>query len=385
MNIVYAMGIGFLLDCMLGDPHNLPHPIRWIGRLIAFLDRQLHLRWMQAEKENRETEAASCGRKINSGVQIFCGILLVAFLLAATGGIVFAIRYFVYQLPSIAGIVTDGILFYYCIAPRSLYTESMAVYEALPEAESHGEAAAGTIRLPADSCPSGSCQETLLQEARRRLSMIVGRDTEALPKDGIIRAAVETVAENTSDGVTAPMLYMALGGPVLCFLYKAVNTMDSMVGYHNESYEYFGKAAARMDDVWNYIPSRLSAYAMAAGAFLLGLVKKLEETDASPDQKTALLDGMDWKRGLRIYKRDRKKHKSPNSAQTESMCAGVLGVRLAGDASYFGKTVHKPYIGDAVRGIEKEDIRRAGYLMYAAAGITLLLLMELRLLWYVLL
>ena len=325
MNLVYAMGIGFLLDCIFGDPHSAPHPVRLIGRLIAALEKKLRKEW-------KEGEARKTAR------ELFAGSMLVLLVIGIVGGVTFGIRFAAYRISALFGIAADGILFYYCIAPRSLYQESMAVYEALPEQENDG-----------------------LSEARRRLSMIVGRDTEVLSREGIIKATVETVAENTSDGVTAPMMYMALGGPVLCFCYKAVNTMDSMLGYHNDAYEYFGKAAARTDDIWNYVPSRLTAYAMLLGAFLTG---------------------MDFRDGIRIYKRDRRNHKSPNSAQTESVCAGVLGVRLAGDASYFGKIVRKPLIGDAVRQIEREDIRRANHLMYAAAVIVLLAAMELRILWY---
>ena len=308
MNIVYAMGIGFLLDCVLGDPHALPHPVRWIGSLISLLDGQLHLK-----------------RGFSRKIQFFCGALLVFAVLAATGAAAFGVRYMAYRLHGMAGIAADSILFYYCIAPHSLYRESMAVRTALQE----------TGRL---------------QEARQKLSMIVGRDTEKLTQEGIIKAAVETVAENTSDGVTAPMLYMALGGPVLCFLYRAVNTMDSMVGYKNERYLYFGRAAAKLDDLVNYIPARVSAWLMICGAFLLG--KEFSGSGA-----------------IRIYWRDRRKHASPNSAHTESVCAGALGVRLAGDGRYFGKLVRKPFIGDGLREVECEDIRRANGLMGAAGWI----------------
>lgn len=352
MNLVYAMGIGFLLDCIFGDPHSAPHPVRLIGRLIAALEKK----W---RRERREGEAQKTTR------ELFAGSMLVLLVIAIVGGVTFGIRFAAYRVSVLSGIAADGILFYYCIAPRSLYEESMAVYEALPEnqednirkekrAEKEPESGGASER-------SRLSENDGLLEARRRLSMIVGRDTENLSREGIIKAAVETVAENTSDGVAAPMMYMALGGPVLCFCYKAVNTMDSMLGYHNDTYEYFGRAAARMDDIWNYVPSRLTAYAMLLGA---------------------LLTGMDYKGGLKVYQRDRKNHKSPNSAQTESVCAGALGVQLAGDASYFGKVVRKPLIGDAVRKIEREDVRRANQLMYAAAVIVLLAAMELRILWH---
>ena len=178
--------------------------------------------------------------------------------------------------------------------------------------------------------------------------MIVGRDTACLDEEGVAKAAIETVAENTCDGVIAPMLFLAAGGPVLGFFYKAVNTMDSMIGYHNEKYLYFGKVAARLDDVLNFIPARISAILMIIASFLAG-------------------KPFCSKNALKIYKRDRRKHASPNSAQTEAVCAGALGIRLAGDASYFGKIVKKPYIGEARRRAEYEDIRRANHLMYLTA------------------
>ena len=173
--------------------------------------------------------------------------------------------------------------------------------------------------------------------------MIVGRDTENLTAEGVTKAAVETVAENTSDGVTAPLLFLLIGGAPLGFLYKAVNTMDSMLGYKNEKYLYFGRIPAKMDDVFNYIPARLTAWFMVAAAFLTG---------------------MDGKNAWKIYLRDKRKHASPNSAQSEAVCAGALDVQLAGDAVYFGKVYKKDYIGNAIRKIEPEDILRAGKLMY---------------------
>ena len=178
--------------------------------------------------------------------------------------------------------------------------------------------------------------------------MIVGRDTSVLDEEGVTKAAIETVAENTSDGVIAPMLYTALGGPILGFFYKAVNTMDSMVGYKNEKYLYFGRAAAKLDDLVNYLPSRISAYLMICAAFTGG-------------------KGYSGRQAYKIYKRDNRKHASPNSAQTESVCAGALGIRLAGNASYFGKMVKKPFIGDSLRSVEYEDIKRVNKLMYLTA------------------
>ena len=188
--------------------------------------------------------------------------------------------------------------------------------------------------------------------ARYAVSMIVGRDTNVLDEAGVARAAVETVAESTSDGVIAPMLYTALGGPVLGMIYKAVNTMDSMVGYKNDKYLYLGRAAAKLDDVLNFIPSRLCAWIMIFAAYL--------------PSKGHEFDG---KNAKKIFLRDRFNHASPNSAQTESVCAGALRVRLAGDAWYFGKLVKKKYIGDDLRPVEPEDIRRANRLLYRTSWI----------------
>ena len=184
--------------------------------------------------------------------------------------------------------------------------------------------------------------------------MIVGRDTAPLDEAGVARAAVETVAENTSDGIIAPMVFLALFGPAGGYCYKAVNTMDSMLGYHNEAYERFGRTAARLDDLVNLIPARLTGllFCLAAG----------------------ILPGFSGRRALRIFLRDRRKHASPNSAHGEAACAGALGVRLAGDAVYFGALVRKPTLGDGTRPVEAEDILRATRLMYAAQLLTLALL-----------
>ena len=214
---------------------------------------------------------------------------------------------------------------YQILATKCLKVESMKVYHCL--------------------------KDKTLPEARKAVSMIVGRDTVCLDERGVVKAAIETVAENTSDGVIAPMLYTALGGPVLGFIYKAVNTMDSMIGYKNDKYLYFGRAAAKLDDVVNFLPARISAYLMITASFIGGRC-------------------FSGKRAYYIYKRDNKNHASPNSAQTESVCAGALGIQLAGDTSYFGKIVKKPYIGDGVRAVEYEDIRRVNHLMYLTAWIS---------------
>lgn len=303
-----AFVCGFVLDLLLGDPHSLPHPIRLIGAWIAGLEKKLLKPQMRDQKK-----------------EFYKGILLVVLVLLCTGLVSAFVLSGAYWLHPVAGIVIESVMTYQILATKCLKDESMKVYQSL--------------------------NEQGIEAGRVAVSMIVGRDTNVLDETGIVKAAVETVAENTSDGVIAPMLYTALGGPILGFVYKAVNTMDSMVGYKNDKYLYFGRAAAKLDDVVNFIPARISAYLMIAAAYIGG-------------------KSFDGQHAYRIYKRDRRNHASPNSAQTESVCAGALGIRLAGDASYFGKVVKKPYIGDALREVEREDIVRVNRLMYVTAVIS---------------
>ena len=302
-----AFLLGFLSDLLFGDPYWLPHPIRLIGSLIAKLDYNLRAKEQDTKKLLRK------------------GIVLVIAVLASTLAVSVLILFTAYRIHLFAGIVIETIVTYQILATKCLKVESMKVYRCL--------------------------KEHRLEDARNAVSMIVGRDTACLDEEGVAKAAIETVAENTSDGVIAPMLYTALGGPVLGFLYKAVNTMDSMLGYKNEKYLYFGRTAAKLDDVMNYLPSRISAYLMIGASFFGGKC-------------------FSARRAYQIYKRDNQKHASPNAAQTESVCAGALGIRLAGDASYFGKVVSKPYIGDSLRKVEFEDIRHVNCLMYLTAWIS---------------
>ena len=313
-----AFFLGFLLDLLLGDPYWLPHPIRLIGNLIAALDRKLLGNPEESERNDHREFLKEFHR----------GIVLVALVLLSVTLVTAALLLGGYALHPYIGLVLETIMTYQILAAKCLKVESMKVYACLKRGD-----------LPA---------------ARKAVSMIVGRDTDVLDETGVARAAIETVAENTSDGVIAPMLYLALGGPVLGFFYKAVNTMDSMVGYKNDRYLYFGRAAAKLDDVVNFFPARISAYLMILSAFVGG-------------------SAYDGKRAFQIHRRDRRNHASPNSAQTESACAGALGIRLAGDASYFGKVVKKPYIGDAVRKVEFEDIKRINHLMYLTAWLCELL------------
>ena len=310
---VAAFFLGFILDLLLGDPHFIYHPVRIIGNLIAFVEKRLN-----------RTDYSDNRRRNN-------GRILVFVVIASTEIVTAGILIIAYLINIYAGIVVEAIMTYQILAIKSLKDESMKVYYALKTED--------------------------LQASRQAVSMIVGRDTMELTQEGVAKAAVETVAENTSDGIIAPMIYTAIGGPVLGYVYKSINTMDSMVGYKNDRYMNFGRAAAKLDDTVNYIPARVSAVIMIAAAGILSVFSK------KYDAKTA----------ARIFKRDRYNHASPNSAQTEAVCAGALGLRLAGDASYFGKVVKKPYIGDEIRKIEKEDIVRANKLLYVSAFICELL------------
>lgn len=303
---ILAFFSGFLLDLLLGDPYWLPHPIRLIGSLISGLEKKL--RNGKAERNSRN--------------ELKDGALLVFSVLTITVCVTAILIFAAYHIHPYFGVLTETIMTYQILATKCLKVESMKVCHCL--------------------------QTEGLEAARKAVSMIVGRDTSVLDEEGVAKAAIETVAENTSDGVIAPMLYTALGGPIAGFFYKAVNTMDSMVGYKNEKYLYFGRAAARLDDLVNYIPSRISAWLMICAAFMGG-------------------KSYSGRQAYKIYKRDNRKHASPNSAQTESVCAGALGIRLAGDACYFGKTVKKPFIGDACRSVEYEDIKRVNKLMYITA------------------
>ena len=300
---------GFLLDFIFGDPVWLYHPVRVIGNFISF-----------GEKTLRKIFRKTPGGELAAGAVLWFLTAGLSFLIP------FAVLAGAQMLHPVLRFLIESFWCYQILAARCLVNESGKVYDRLKENDLPG--------------------------ARKAVSMIVGRDTENLTVEGVTKAAVETVAENTSDGVTAPLLFLILGGVPLGFLYKAVNTMDSMLGYKNEKYLYFGRFPARMDDVFNYIPSRITALLMIAAAFLTG---------------------MDGKNAWKIYLRDRRKHASPNAAQTEAVCAGALRVRLAGDAVYFGRLYKKEYLGDSLRPIEAEDIRRAGRLMYVTAVLMLII------------
>lgn len=314
MYLTCAVFAGFVLDWILGDPKWLPHPICAVGRLISLAEKLLRRLFPPTP---RALTAAGVFLWL-----IVCGVSFAApfFLLRWLRDVNFWL-----------GFVVEALLCWTLFARRSLADAGVHVYSALDES---------------------------LDAGRRAVAMYVGRDTAALDKEGVIKAAVETVAENTTDGVVSPLIFMLIGGAPLGFLYKAVNTLDSMVGYHNDKYEYLGKFSARMDDICNFLPARLTAACMIAGAGMLHL---------------------DNRNALRIYRRDRSAHKSPNAGQTESVCAGALHVQLGGDASYFGKTVKKAAFGDPDRTINRGDILRSIDLMTTASVLALVLCAVIRL------
>lgn len=307
--------VGFLLDFLFGDPYWLWHPVRFIGKLITWTEKFLRKVFRIREEKEEDKQKKR-----------FAGFLLVIIVIAVSMFIQWGLLLLAGRIHKYCQIALECFWCYQFLAMKSLRTESMKVYQALEKDD--------------------------IEAARYAVSMIVGRDTKELDKKGITKAAVETVAENTSDGVIAPLLFMLCFGVQGGLFYKAVNTMDSMVGYRNDTYQYLGTAAAKLDDILNYIPARVSAILMLIAAFFQGL---------------------DYQNGIKIFCRDRYNHKSPNSAQTEAVCAGVLNVELAGNAWYFGKLCEKPTIGDNNREIEPKDICRVNQLMYETSLLTLLL------------
>jgi len=298
-----ALICGFFLDLIIGDPHWLYHPVQGIGKLISVLEKILRRSFPKSKRG-----------------ELVAGGILVALVVGITVALPLLLLILIFHWNVYVGIGVESIMCAQLLATKSLKDESMKVHDALLQGD--------------------------LEGGRTAVSMIVGRDTKNLMEEGIVKATVETVAENTSDGSIAPMLYMIIGGPVVGFFYKAVNTMDSMVGYKNDKYIYFGRAAAKLDDILNYIPARLSAYLM----ILASAIRNYHPCNA-------------WK----IYHRDRYNHSSPNSAHTEAVVAGALDIQLAGDAFYFGVLYHKKTIGDPIRPVEVEDIKRANELLYITA------------------
>ena len=302
---IAALIAGFILDLLLGDPEWLYHPVRLIGGLISRLEKRLRARG---------------GNLRRSAVILTAATVLVT--MAVTAGVL-ALLQLLGRVPLFMGM---ALLDWMGIAVTCMAKEARGVGKAL---------------------------EKGLPEARKQVARIVGRDTQNLSGEEIIKAAVETVAENTTDGVISPLFWALLGGPVLLWGFKAANTLDSMVGYMDEKYRDIGWSSAKLDDILNYIPARLTALLMILAAFLTG---------------------MDGKNAFRIVRRDHANHKSPNCAWSEAAAAGALHIQLGGTHEYFGKPVEKPTIGDADRPAEREDIRRANRLLYVTSGLMMLII-----------
>ncbi len=305
--IIPAAVLGFILDLILGDPRWLYHPVRVIGNMISFFEKVLR----------------AVFPKNKTGERI-AGFFLVVLVTGITTAVTWTVLHFLYRWNFWAGFALETFWCWQLLAAKSLKAESMRVYDAVKSGD--------------------------VEQARKAVSMIVGRDTQSLSMEGVTKAAVETVAENSSDGVIAPLFFMMIGGAAGAYFYKSINTMDSMVGYVDGRFRYFGTFAAKLDDAVNFIPARLAGLLMIAASFLLGF---------------------DGKNAHKIFWRDRKNHASPNSAYTESVMAGALDVQLAGDAWYFGVLHKKMTIGDPIRPVEAEDIPRSNRLLYGTAVLSL--------------
>lgn len=302
---IAALIAGFILDLLLGDPEWLYHPVRLIGGLISRLEKRLRARG---------------GNLRRSAVILTVTTVLVT--MVVTAGILVLLQ-LLGRIPLFIGM---ALLDWMGIAVTCMAKEARGVGKAL---------------------------EKGLPEARKQVARIVGRDTQNLSGEEIIKATVETVAENTTDGVISPLFWALLGGPVLLWGFKAANTLDSMVGYMDEKYRDIGWSSAKLDDILNYIPARLTALLMILAAFLTG---------------------MDGRNAFRIVRRDHANHKSPNCAWSEAAAAGAMHIQLGGTHEYFGKPVEKPTIGDADRPAEREDIRRANRLLYVTSGLMMLII-----------
>ena len=316
---IAAMAAGFALDAAIGDPHDWPHPVRLVGLQIE-LEEKLIDRYLLPAAD----QAGDDWPLDKAQTEQLAGAALAADVALLSPLVVWLLLKACRRVHPALAFAAETVLCYQLVAARSLRDESMKVHDALAGGD--------------------------LEKAREAVSMIVGRDTDQLDEEGVARAAVETIAENTSDGVVAPLLFMGAGGAPAAMAYKAVNTLDSMVGYKNDRYINVGRAAAKLDDVVNFIPARISGALMCAAA---------------------ALTGDDAKRAWKVFKRDRLNHSSPNSAHTEAACAGALGIQLGGGNYYFGNYVEKPTIGDDTRPVEAADIPRANKLMYATAALGL--------------
>lgn len=306
--LIILIWLAFLLDCIVGDPYWFPHPVRFIGKYINLFNKFIFMK----ERDGKI-------------LKFVWGPLLTVTTVIITYLITKGFLDLSYYLDKNIYYVVTVLIIWTTIAPCCLSKEGYKVYKPLKS---------GKIEI-----------------ARKRLSFLVSRDTKNLNQDSIARATVETILENLSDGVIAPLFYCLIGGAPLAMAYKAINTLDSMVGYRNEKFENLGFFSAKTDDFFNLVPARLSGVLLIISAFICGY---------------------DFKGALKVFKRDRLNHKSPNSAHPEAAGAGALGIRLGGPNYYFGKVVNKPYIGDEKRTIESIDILRSIKLIYASTIIMLL-------------
>lgn len=320
MKLIYAMILGFIIDLILGDPHGLIHPVQIIGWCIDKLKKGMqHMiygcSWQKVKEKQLERKKTA---------ELLCGYLLTFVIVVGTFCVITGILYVAECIHPGLRFALETFFIYQILATKSLKKESMKVYHKLKEGDLPG--------------------------ARIEISYLVGRDTQELDESEVAKADVETIAENTADGIIAPMFFIALGGAPLGFAYKAVNTLDSMVAYRNDELIHIGHASAKLDDICNFIPARLAAVMMILASVILRF---------------------DVKGAVKIFRRDRFAHLSPNSAQTEAVAAGALNIQLGGTHSYFGKPVEKPTIGDDIRPVEYEDIRRTNQLLYVSAFLTL--------------
>lgn len=306
MNLL-SIYTGYILDLIIGDPYSFPHPVRFIGKLINFVEKQI-----------RKITKSDKGLKI-------AGFILWFIVVGVTLGSTFIVIQ-LFKFNKIAYFLVNSILIYTTLATKCLKDESVKIYKVLKTGD--------------------------IEKSRIQLSYIVGRDTTNLSEKEIVRATVETVAENTVDGIIAPLFYGFIGGAPLAMAYKAINTLDSTVGYKNEKYYYLGYASAKIDDIANYIPARIGVILLSLGSLFVGF---------------------NFKDALKIGIRDRKNHKSPNCAFPEGAVAGALGIQLGGTNIYFGKAVYKPTIGDKKREIEIEDIVRTNKIMYSSSIISVII------------
>ncbi|WP_315898252.1 adenosylcobinamide-phosphate synthase CbiB [Berryella wangjianweii] len=308
-----AVMLAVAADLLLGDPRWLPHPVRWVGAVA-----------LRAESLLRRSVLRAAGPR----GQFAAGALLTTALVVGFAGIAWALVAAAYFASDVLGVLAEAVVGFYCLAARSLAGEALAVVRALREGG--------------------------VEAARGAVAMIVGRDARVLDREGVLRATVETVAENATDAVVAPLFYLVLFGPAAAVAHKVVSTLDSLFGYRTPRFEWFGKAPARIDDALNFVPARLAGLLMCAAAWLV--------------------PGAKARGALRALRRDRLRHASPNAAHTEAATAGALGIRLAGDAVYGGKVVRKPTLGDDVRPIEESDVARASILMMLTSGMALAVL-----------